>query len=680
MTYGLIRFIKWSLFVALVSSGAYVSFFLWKGVRERGVGNSITVDEPKSPTSRQVELEQLDSEGRTTWTLTAAESVGQSEAGQRFLDVEIHFMAKDDTPVIVTADECAISSKRAVHLEGNVVVVDDTSLRLEAETLEFRRYPDRVWSMDPVRYSKKGFHGTAGSMAFTINRGELDLEKNVEMTFSEDAESPIHVTSRVARLRRGRHWVQYIDDVRVRQTSRRLSANDLQLFMDEQDEHVTRVEAFELVELHMEVSSDAPNDEAASDGDAGSALASEAGTKQLVTDRLEMEFREGGEELSLVRALEGGKLTMRLPDDAATGLDKTLEGNLLAFAFNEQSELTQVRGRGGVELVLSPRDASQPQKVVRSRRMESDFDPTSGDLVQARCSRSVTFEQGDVRASAEEGVFTDRESLLVLTESPRLWDPRVSLNADRIELDVETGDVTGDGRVRSASGGGAGAEAGSSVSLFPSSDDSPVHFVSDRMTYDRKEDIATYSGAARAFQGESRVEAETIELHQTTGDLMAEGSVRSVFQQRMGAADEAADEAADAASTPTMTRSNTLHYRSAEERFEYRGEASMRSEKMTLSGDSIEVTIGNETEDVAAIVATGEVEIETEDGEAAGDHAKYLPSDDSMTITGEDAWLSNAGKVTEGKQLTFFLTDDRILVDGQEQNRTKTTYTSKPRF
>ena len=71
--------------------------------------------------------------------------------------------------------------------------------------------------------------------------------------------------------------------------------------------------------------------------------------------------------------------------------------------------------------------------------------------------------------------------------------------------------------------------------------------------------------------------------------------------------------------------------------------------------------------------------METVDGKAAGDNAKYLPEDQSMTISGQTAWLENDGKLTEGKQLTFFLTDDRILVDGQEQSRTKTTYTSKPR-
>ena len=105
----------------------------------------------------------------------------------------------------------------------------------------------------------------------------------------------------------------------------------------------------------------------------------------------------------------------------------------------------------------------------------------------------------------------------------------------------------------------------------------------------------------------------------------------------------------------------------------------MRSEDMTLQGQSIDVTLVSGGGGVREIYAAGDVEIETVDGKAAGDDAKYLPKDKSMTITGEEAWLENAGKLTEGKQLTFFLGDDRILVDGQGRHRTKTMYSSSPR-
>ncbi len=132
----------------------------------------------------------------------------------------------------------------------------------------------------------------------------------------------------------------------------------------------------------------------------------------------------------------------------------------------------------------------------------------------------------------------------------------------------------------------------------------------------------------------------------------------------------------------TTTDADKLDYRSEEDVLHYRGGAEMRSDDMTLRGDAIDVALaptgtGN---DVTEVRAEGKVTIETADGKASGNTAKYLPKDGSMTVTGDDASLENAGKLTEGKQLTFFLGDDKVFVDGRELTRTKTTYSSKPRL
>ena len=156
MTFTQIRIIKWMLLALFLVCTGYVVHHLREGMRSPTVDALDIPDEPENITSRQVELEQLDSEGNTAWTLTAAESVGQTESGQQFRDAEIHFNAgADDTPVVVTADLCNVRRDSSVHLQGNVVVRDNTSLRLEAESLEFRRFPDRVWSSEPVRYFKE---------------------------------------------------------------------------------------------------------------------------------------------------------------------------------------------------------------------------------------------------------------------------------------------------------------------------------------------------------------------------------------------------------------------------------------------------------------------------------------------------------------------------------------------
>jgi len=661
MTFGQIRFVKRMLLVTFLGLGLYVGRYVWEGVRAREGAPAPESDEPDSPVSREVKIEQLDSEGRTAWTLKAAESIGRTESAQQFRDVEIRFDAGEEkVPVVVTADQCEIQKDSSVYLEGNVVVRDDTSLRLEANTLHFQRSPDRAWSTEPVRYFGKGLTGNAGSMSYKLQDGALELEGGVSATFHEDGDAPLRVESERASMRRRRHFVQFVDAVRVRQTNRALDCNDLQIYLDEENENVERMEAYEGVDLRMDVA----ESETAESSSAG--LSSEAGTKRLLTEKLEAFFRPGGKDLERVRALEGGRLVMKLPEGAREGYHKDLEGYTLVFEFDEEGRLDVLRGRGGVTLVLTPvASDTEAKKVVNARQLEAFFDPVSGDLREAVCEKAVTFEQGDVRATAEKGTFRNLESKLVLEEGPRLWDQKASLEARVIEIDVVSGDVEGTGSVRSTSRDSSG-----SAGLFPSESDEPVYFVSKRVRYERATDTAVYTGEARGIQGQNRIEAGRIRLLQGAGELSAENGVKTTFLQKPK----------DGAPELTVTDADTFLYRSKEERLQYQGGVSMRSKAMTLKGKKVDVLLEPDSREVREVLAEGEVTIETPDGKAAGDHAKYLPEQESMTVEGKNARLENAGKLTEGKQLTFFLGDDRILVDGREQARTKTIYSSKPRL
>ena len=660
MTFGQIRLVKRMLLVTFLGLGVYVGRYVWEGVRAREGPPARKIDEPDTPVSREVAIEQLDAEGRTAWTLKAAESIGRTESAQQFRDVEIRFDAGEEkVPVVVTADHCEIQKDSSVYLEGNVVVRDHTSLRLEAETLNFQRSPDRAWSTEPVRYFRKGLTGSAGSMSYTLQDGALELEGGVAATFREEGDAPLRIESQRASMRRRRHFVQFVDEVRVRQSNRALDCNDLQVYLDEENENVERMEAYEGVDLRMDVA------ESETDESSSGSLSSEAGTKRLLTEKLEAFFRPGGEDLERVRALNGGRLVMKLPEGSREGYHKDLEGYTLVFEFDEEGRLDVLRGRGGVTLVLTPVASAEAKKIVNARQLEAFFDPVSGDLREAICERAVTFEQGDVRATAEKGTFHNLESRLVLEEGPRLWDQKASLEARVIEIDVVSGDVEGTGNVRSTSRDSSG-----SAGLFPSESDEPVYFVSKRLRYERATDTAVYTGEARAIQGQNRIEAGRIRLLRGAGELSAENRVRTSFLQKPK----------EGAPEITVTDADTFLYRSKEERLQYRGGVAMRSKEMTLKGKTVDVLLEPDSREVREVSAEGEVSIETPDGKAAGDHARYLPEQESMTVRGEHARLENAGKLTEGKQLTFFLGDDRILVDGREQTRTKTTYSSKPRL
>ena len=662
MTFGQIRFIKWALFVALIGFSGYVAIVIWRGVADNPEPLDLPQAESESLVSRQVEIEQLDSEGNTAWTLQAAESSGGSQGSQEFQEAEIHFSAgKDNKPVIVTSDYCRVNKDKSVHLEGNVIVRDGTTLRLESDSLDFRRYPDLVWSMDTVRYFKEGLVGDAGHFRYFTKRGELELAEGVSMILQDAGDEPVRVESHTALTRRTQNWVQFVDDVKVRQSTRALDCDDLKLFLVGGTGKIERMEALENVDFRMNVPTNGENREPEVGTTGASALSLEPGLKRLLTERLEVFYRPGGGLLERVRALQGGRLLILPPEGAREGYQKKIEGYTLAFDFDDEGRLSMLRGRGGVTLTLIPIGAGDEKKVT-ARQLEAYFDPESGELLEARCQRSVTFEQGNVRATGGEGIFLPVDSKLVLRETPRLWDARTNLEADEIRLDVDSGDVEGLGNVRSTSAGG---EKGH---MFPTANSAPTHFVAQHLKYDRVNDLAIYDGEARAFQGRNRIEANRISIEQMKGELHAEGDVTTIFLQRLTGATKEQE--------PTVTRSEGLFYRSDGRILEYRRGVEMRSSEMRLSGESVDVLIEDGGSEVREIVAKSEVEIETAEGASGGDAARYLPKDGSVTVTGADAWLENAGKLTEGKRLTFFLANDRVFVDGQEQDRTKTTYSS----
>ncbi len=522
MTFWQIRLIKRVLLLLLVTSGAYVGYQVWHGISTRGKEVQPRPEGSETGVSRQVQLEQLDSEGHTAWTLTAAESTGRTETTQNFRKVEIRFDAgKDKLPVLVTADRCEIAKDSSIYLEGNVVVRDDTTLRLEAATLHFQRAPDRIWTGDPVRFSRDGLSGTAGNMRYVLDPGVLDLGEQVAMTLQEKGDAPVAIESASAKMRQGIHLIRFIDAVRVRQVNRALDCNDLQVYLDEANKEIERMEAYENVDLRLNVRASATEEEhddtAAASPTASNALTAEPGTKRLLTDRFEAYFRPGGKFLERARALEGGRLLVRLPQGAKKGFQKELEGYTLAFEFDEQGRLVTLRGRGGVTLTLTPVSSEEDKKTITARQLEADFDPVSGELGEAVCEQAVTFEQREIHATAEKGTFRSADSLLRLEDQPRLWDDKTSLDANEIEIHVDSGDLQGVGDVHSKSAGGSGAAG------FPGGDDAPVFFVSQHLLYQKEADRAAYSGEARAIQGRNRIEADRIDVRSREGRSVGRG-------------------------------------------------------------------------------------------------------------------------------------------------------------
>jgi len=670
MTFNQIRLVKRILAILLACGTAIVGYQLFIGIEsEMTSPTADLLSDNEEATARGVDITRLDEDGEKVFELRAAESVGRSEETQTFRDVEITFQAgqSGEIPLVVTGDLCRYNTvDSTVHLEGNVVVTDAEGLRIETPSLDYGPKPKRVWSDNQVRFFRGGLTGEAGRLVYQVVGNAFELDGGVDMTFTPDEGPPVEVTSESARIRRRDKFVRFLDDVRVSQDNRRLNSDHLQIHLTDDEKGVTRIDADGNVRMLLDV----PPESGSADEDGGPF--EQPGRKRLNSKSLEVLFRPDGETIRGMVATGEAKLTM-LPQSSRSGtagIRRELEGSNLTFQFDREGRLVALTGRGNVALTLTPENG-RPEEVRRltARRMRSQFDPETGEVRQARTYESVTFTQGDLNGEAELGVYSAKDELLTLTESPRLWDDRSELKAERIEIHVVTGALEATGDVRSRM---LVTEAAAGIGFLPGGEEDPVYFVSERLEYNREQDLAVYTGSARGFRGQNRLEAGRIELAQKEGKLSASESVRTTLVQKTTGEEEAPPQL-------TFTSAGELLYRAEDELLTYVKDVEMRSGEIVLRGDQVDVFVAEGGGSVRQIDAHGNAEIVSTTGRARGEKATYVPEREEVRVSGERATLEDGDKLTEGKELTFFLSNDKIFIDGQEERRTKTTYSrSRP--
>ena len=689
MTFGQIRLVKWILGITLVSFVCIVGVQLHNSFNKSKtfVSNLLQVDDGRDAVSRQVEITQLDSQGQEAWRLIAAESTGRTDSGQNFKDVEIHVdVGRDKVPVVITADHCILNENETAHLEGNVIVRDSTSMRLEAEVLDFSRYPDQFWTEENVSFSRNDLVGQAGSMRYVMTHGDIYLDNGVKMTLHRNDEDPVRVRSASAIIRRKESRIQFVDDVSVRQNKRSLNCNDLQLKIGENDkiEHIDAFENVEMVLHHAEQRKDIPAEhqsiqsstQALTEGSASSLtntvstiMGDNQGVKHLVSDQADFAFRAGTDELERVRATGKALLTFEPVQRSGERFRRSFAGHRLIFEFDQQGRIASVFGRGGVTLILTPMQAisNKTEKRVSARRLESRFGNETGELLFAKMFPGAHFEQDDFEGTADMAIVDFQSQKVTLLQEPRLWDSQTSMEANTIVIDMASGDTRGSGDVRTTA-----IQNGTAHTIFPGDDGSgeePVYFVADQLHYTDETKVTTYQGSAKGFQGDNHIEAERIRIDKVGGVLEARGNVRTLFVAAVADQEEER--------STTFTKSGRFDFRRDDGVLHYRRAVLMKNDTMTLSGSRLDVTLGEEHQEIVELLAEGNVEIQASAAEAHGSVARYLPEEQRMTIKGENATLQDGEKITEGKELTFFLSNEKVLVDGQERTRTKTTYSSK---
>jgi lipopolysaccharide transport protein LptA len=196
-----------------------------------------------------------------------------------------------------------------------------------------------------------------------------------------------------------------------------------------------------------------------------------------------------------------------------------------------------------------------------------------------------------------------------------------------------------------------------------------------------------YRGGARLWQGEDRIEADRITILRQAGNLSAEGGVKSYLRARENREGPGAKQ--EDASSRMLIQADSMRYEEASRQASYRGETSLRRGALLIRSEELDAWFtsaqsggvqsggaqsgGSQT--LKEAVARGKVRISEPSADGGvrkgyGHEAVYDPTAAVARLQGAPARVvDEAGNETRGPELTYRLNDDRLLVQGKEDDR-----------
>jgi lipopolysaccharide export system protein LptA len=389
--------------------------------------------------------------------------------------------------------------------------------------------------------------------------------------------------------------------------------------------------------------------------------------RNLKTERLQLSFTGGqlGQQNRVRHCETLARGTVEWADTAASR--SKLTADRLALDFGMTGKAQQLVAKGAVQTERELK--GKPLQTADSTNGLVQMEP-SGEWSKIILQGNVQLKEGDHSGEAQQAVFAKAAQTAVLTGQAMARDASSETRAAKITFNQGTGDIFAEGNVRSTEL----APKGSTVQLAPL----PTNLSSEHLEANSKTGRAVYSGHARMWQGASVLEADSIELMRDTRELYAVGNVRAVFPQ-------SSDAQSQKKKQPSLWHisAGTLTYWDTENRAKLEQNVVVQSVDQRMRAPVLELFFTHETSkpgtpervQISRAVGTGGVMVEEGERRATAEKGVYTAQDQKFVLSGGNPTLYDAQEgTTTGRQLTFHIADDTIIVDSAEGMRTLTKH------
>lgn len=397
-----------------------------------------------------------------------------------------------------------------------------------------------------------------------------------------------------------------------------------------------------------------------------------AETRVLKSEVIQTHMRAGGHEIDNVETAAPGSLEF-LPN-APSQPHRWINGDRMWITYGAQNQIQTFRSVAVCTRTENPKPEgakeAPPPVLTWSRELQAEFQPKTAQLAKLEQSHDFRYEAGDRKAKAEKAVLNSPENLITLDGAARVWDKTGSTAAQQIVLDQKSGDVTAEGNVASTrlpEKKKEGAEAG----LLSSEE--PTHARARKMLATDDNLHIRYEGAAVLWQESNRLTADVIEIDREQGSVAAHGNVVSQFLDKQKQ-DQDSRNKKTRESVLTVVRAPELLYTDENKQAFYQGGVLLDRPGMKVRSQQLRAFLREDDKANSSLekaFADGQVSIvQAARGRSktgTSEHAEYYVDRDEVILEGGRPQLVDSVRgTTRGQKLTWFSSDDRLLVNGVE--------------
>ena len=655
---------------------------------------------------------------RLDFTVTCDRQLAYENDTAKLLGVRIEVRERQGRDFLITAAEALADQKsRTINLSHNVTLRASDGFELSTATATFNEVDGIVRTPGAVSFKKGAMSGTGVGMTYDKNTDVLTIVDTAHVRMVDEGDNTTgEFAAGNATLARVENYLALDRVVHALRGEQTIDADRATARLTENEQAITAIElrgnsrvaggsaAFDSMsarDIDLDYADDGTTIEGlVLSGNGAIALKGQGGAagRQMMGESLTIALAADG---ALTSAVVRERAQLDLPAEKETGARQVRARNLDATGEPGKG-LTAAQFSEEVEYREESPKRTAP-RIARARLLTVSLDGNA--IGNAVFNGQVRFEEAPFEARAAEGRYEPVKGVLQLKGADQGGGPRVA--DDHIAVEAETIDVTLEGRQMTA-GGNVKTQLQSGTNTPGLLDKKrSTTITAAALQYAGHAGRALFTGTAQLLQGDTAIRGDTLIIDQEKGNLTATGNARSTLA--LG-------------ETPSVGRAHEIRYDNATRQIAFLGIKAPPAPVKTPAQEPAKLSSAVQQQVPAvpgapASAARGApplplgvpAHVSGPEGDLRADRIvailhesenrlQRLEAYDSVTlrldqrivtgarmthhadgryemsgITGVPVTIVEGCRETTGRTLTFFKSTDNIIIDGNEEIRTRTT-------